>query len=162
MHLPRWFALVFLLLLARAALAGPAVPRVEAVRLQLFETKTGRFGEALAASPPRGLANIGSGPQASNAVLVVVEVRGEPDTLYSGRRDAAPRYALRLVASERGRARPLLEQTQPLPAMNTEGQAFLAFLLHPGGCASLRLNVSLVGRHAAKPTELQLPLACGE
>lgn len=162
MRLPHWFALAVLLLIARATIAGPLVPHIEAVRLQLFETKTGRFGEALPATPQRGLANIGSGPQASNAVLLVVEVRGQPDVRYSGQRDAAPRYLLRLVAHERGRGKPLLEQTQTLPAMNGEGQAFLAFLLHPGGCAPLRMNVSLVGPRAAKPTERHLPLACGE
>lgn len=162
MRLPHWFVLAVLLLIARVAVAGPVVPHIEAIRLQLFENKTGRFGDPLPLEPRRGLANIGAGRQASNAVLLVVEVRGQADTRYSGQHDAAPRYLLRLVAHERGRSKPLLEQTQVLPAMNGEGQAFLAFLLHPGGCAPLRMNVSLVGPRAAKPTELHLPLACGE
>jgi len=168
MRLLPWLTLAGLLLTARSGASAPpvpaevALPRIEAVRLQLFDNKTGRFGDDVLAGTPRGLSNIGSGPQASNAALVVVELRGQPDARYSGRPDTAPRHGLRLVASERGRHRPLLDQTQALPVMGPQGQAFVAFLLHPGGCKPLRLSVSLIGPRATTTTEAQLPLSCGE
>ena len=138
----------------------PAVPAVSALRVQLFENKSGSWTDDVLATPPAGSWNSRAGPHASDTTLIIIEVRGQADANYSGRAGAAARYVLRLVATER--ARPLLDQSQPLPVMGPDGKAHVAFLVRPSGCAPLRLRASMVGRHTAQATEVVVPFACGE
>ena len=85
---------------------------------------------------------------------------------YSPNRRSRPgagrRYGLRLVASERRRARPLLDQSQTLPVMGPDGKTFVAFLVQPQGCTPLRLSATVVGPHAGKAVVVIVPYACGE
>lgn len=147
-----------------ASHAAPAAPSVRVIRTHLFENKTGRLSEDILASPTPSLWNSFAGPHAANAALVVVEIDGQPLGAYTGRPGALPSYSLRLVANERGRARPLLDARQPLPVLGEDGKAYLAFLIRPGGCAAVQLSATLVGPQisATEPKVATLPMACGE
>jgi hypothetical protein len=162
---PPLIALVTVALaLVAATHAATAAPSVRAIRTHLFESKTGRLSEDILAAPTPSLWNSFAGPQAANAALVVIEIDGQPLGAYTGRPGALPSYSLRLVANERGRARPLLDARQPLPVLGEDGKAYLAFLIRPSGCAAIQLSATLMGPQASatKPKVATLPMACGE
>jgi hypothetical protein len=58
----------------------------------------------------------------ANAALVIVTVRGRSDARYTGTPDTLSKFTIRLVASEPRRSRPLLDQSQALPFIGTDGQ----------------------------------------
>lgn len=152
------------LALVASAEAGPSAPSIRAIRVHLFESKTGRLSEDILASTTPSLWNSVAGPHAANAALVVVEIDGQPSGAYTGRSGALPAYSLRLVANERGRERPLLDARQSLPVLGEEGRAYLAFLIRPGGCAAVQLSATLMGPRISdtQPKLAKLAMACGE
>jgi len=141
-----------------------AAPSVSALRAHLFENKTGRLSDDVLAAPAPGLWNSIAGPHAASSALVVVEVDGQPSGAYTGRAGALPAYSVRLVASERGRTRPLLDAQQALPVLGEDGKAYVAFLIRPGGCSAIQLTATLIGPSAAsaRPKRAMVPMACGE
>lgn len=151
-----------LLLLCTVATSAPPAPKVSALRLHLFENKSGHLSDNLLASPDPGLWNSIAGPHAASSAMVVVEVSGQPSAAYNGRAGGLPRYTVRLNASERGRSRPLLDQQQPLPVLGENGKVYVAFMILPSGCTAVQLVASLVGPNAAPPVRAAVPMACGE
>ena len=158
------FYLILSTLLTAVSMAAsrPAAPTVSAIRVQMFENKTGRLSSDVLAGPNPGLWNSIAGVDSSNAALVIIEVSGEPSAVYSGRLGALPSYFVRLRAVERGLSRPLLDQRVALPPMGTDGMTRMPFLIYPGGCTAIELSASLIGPDVGPPMRATLPMACGE
>jgi hypothetical protein len=146
---------------AAASSRDGSVPTIAGVRAFLYRNKTGEWSEDVLAPGYGGSWNTIAGPNAANATLVVVEVSGPPGGTYTGYFGPATKYAVRLVARE-GRQKVLLNQSQVIPVLNDQGKVSLPFLLHQGGCAPVRLTLSVVGVHAPPPVYRSLSFACGE
>jgi hypothetical protein len=128
-------------------------PILSDMRAHLFQNKTAKLSENILDPKNRGLWNSVAGPDAANAMLIVVEVSGR----------ASGKYSIHLVARETGR-RPklLLDSTQAVPFPNEQGKTYLPFLVHQSGCAAVQLRTSLVGVRPGKPLERTIAFACGE
>jgi len=164
-----WLALAVTSACAPAPAAGQApsasrnrdVPAIAGMRAHLFQNKKGEWSEDVLAPQYGGSWNSVAGPNAANATLVVVEVSGPPGGTFTGFFGPETRYRVRLIARE-GAKRVLLDQTQTIPVLNDQGRVSLAFLLHHGGCAPVRLTASIVGARPSKPLQRSLNFACGE
>ena len=140
-----------------------APPAISGIRAHLFQNKTATLSDDVSNPKSAGLWNSIAGPNAANAVLVVVEVSGPPGGTYTGHFGPHTKYLVRLVAQETGRApRRLLDQSQTIPVLSDRGQVYLGFLIHQDGCAPVRLTATIVGQHAGKPFGTSLSFACGE
>lgn len=140
-----------------------APPTISGVRAHLFQNKTATLSDDVTDPKSAGLWNSIAGPNAANAVLVVVEVSGPPGGTYTGHFGLHTKYMVRLVAQETGLTpRRLLDQSQTIPVLSDRGKIYLGFLIHQGGCAPVRLTATIIGPHAAKPLETSLSFACGE
>jgi len=137
-------------------------PALSGMRAHLFENKTSKLSDDVLDAKDPGLWNIVAGARSANAALVVVEVSGPSGGTYTGHFGARTKYQVRLVATEKGRARRLLDQSQVIPVLSAEGKVYLGFLIHPGGCAPVRLSASIVGPRASPRIEKSLNFACGE
>jgi hypothetical protein len=166
----RWWALAALLTVGLCAIEAqtpaktsprPDVPTILAMRARLYQNKRSEWSADLLASEHPDLRNSGAGPDASNATLVIVEIRGRPGGTYTGYFGASTRYSVRVMARE-GRRKILLDETQLVPVLNAQGTAHLAFLLHQGGCSAVQLRASIVGKDAGTPVERTLNFTCGE
>jgi hypothetical protein len=145
---------------ARSGQAAVDPPTVSGMRAHLFQNKRGMISEDILVKQG-GSANTIAGPDSANAVLIVVEVSGPPGGTYTGYFGPATDYRVRLVAQESGRKpRLLLNQTQRIPVLNDKGRVYLAYLVNQGGCAPVRLTVTLVGARPGKPFERTLDFAC--
>jgi hypothetical protein len=137
------------------------IPSISGMRAHLFQNKTGAWSDNVLAPDYGGSWNSIAGPAAANATLVVVDVSGPPGGTFTGFFGPKTRYRVRLVARE-GQEKVLLDQTQTIPVLNDQGKVSLAFLLHQGGCAPVRLTAFLVGSRPSKPVRQSLHFACGE
>ncbi len=159
--------LVLCVALGLAAQAAPcgsqpslvAAPEITAIRVQLFQDKTGSWSEDILQSRDRGAWNSVAGEHSANAALVIVEISAPRDGRYF--RPPA-KYRVQLVASEPRRAAPLLDRSQAVPMLNDAGKAYVPFLFYQGGCVAVRIDVTLVGPRRTRPVQEILALACGE
>jgi hypothetical protein len=165
LKLPSLVAIISLALVMLAAgHATTVTPSIRAIRVHMFENKTGRLSEDILASSSPSRWNSFAGPQAADAALVVVEVDGQPSGVYTGRLGGLPALGLRLIANERGRKQPLLDAWRRLPVLSEDGRAYVAFLIRPGGCAPIQLSASVTGLKttASSSKSATVPMACGE
>ncbi len=136
-----------------------AAPKIIGMRVHLFQDKSGSWSDDILLSKDRGAWNSIAGEHSANAALVIVEVSAPSRGNYFHVR---PTYTVHLVARERGRAAPLLDRSQAVPPLNEDGKAYVPFLLYQGGCASVRIDVTIVGPRRTTPVQELLALACGE
>jgi hypothetical protein len=138
-------------------------PAVGGMRAQLFRVKTGDWSEDLLAAAYRGGWNAIAGSNATNALLVVVEISGAPGGTYTGFFGPATKFSVRLAAREVGRKpAPAFTRTVAIPVLNEQGKVYVPFLLYPRGCAQVHLTAIIVGEQPSAPFEKTLPFACGE
>ena len=169
----RVIAMATLLLSAAVRAAAPGedssgissgqVPRISAYHIQFFRAKTGAWSEEMA--PNSALfRNSSAGPDAIDAVLIVVQVTGAPNGVYTGVFGVDTRYMIRLLASEEGRKSPLADRVLSIPVLSEHGSAYLPLVIYPSGCKPVRLTGTVVGTGARKEAAVQLllPFSCGE
>lgn len=130
------------------------------MRAFLTHNKTGELSPDVL-DAQGGLRNSIVGPNASDAMLVVVELSGQPGAAYNGT-GGKPRYKLRLVARE-GKQRVVVhDRTVPIPVLNDRGRVYVSFLVRQDGCLPIRLSASIVGLRGAKTLERSQTFSCGE
>ena len=95
-------------------------------------------------------------------MLVVVELSGPKSRVYDGTLGPGSRFSLKLVVSELGRAKQLLNRTRVLPVAGGNGQLFVSYFVEPTFCHVVRVVATVVGKGAAAPTERRANFACGE
>ena len=159
--------LVLSALWAAGARAGGAVelegPVLTDMRARLFETKSAQLSDDLLAPGYKGSWNATTGPHASNATLVVVEISGPPGGSFTGALGPGTKYVVSLKARELARTpRVLLDASDVVPVFGDDGKAYVAFLIRPNGCAPVQLVARLKGAKPGKPLERSLDFACGE
>ena len=151
---------------AQTAGGSPQVnaPAIGGMRAHLFQNKSAKFSDEDVLDPAYGGSwNTIAGPGAANATLVIVEVTGAPGGTYTGYFGPQSKYMVRFVAREGGaKPKALIDETRAIPVLNDAGKVYLAFLVHQGGCAPVRLTATIVGANAGKPLERSLNFACGE
>jgi hypothetical protein len=140
--------------------ASGGEPVISAIRVHLFFNKSATWSGDLFEAKPSSLANSMSGPEASNASLVVIEVSGPPGAAYSGTGDPLSKRAVHLVARAAGKS--VIDRSQPIPVLSDAGKAYLAFMIYPSGCNSIQLIATLVGAGRTESKEKSLDFACGE
>ena len=149
-------------LYAQSPKVDRGAPTLSGMRAYLFHTKTAALSDDVLDPKHGGLWNTIAGPNAANATLVVVEVSDPPNGTYPGQAGSGTNYMVRLVAREDKRSTRLLDQSQVIPVLGDQGKLYVAFLLHQGGCAPIRLTATIVGPRSTAPLERSLNFACGE
>jgi len=140
-----------------------SAPEISGMRAHLFQNKSAQLSQDILDPKYGGSWNIIAGPNSANATLVVVEVSGPPGGTYTGYFGPRTKYMVHLVAQELGRRpKALLDRTDAIPVLNDNGKVYVAFLVHPSGCAPVRLTATIVGARPSKPLERSLNFACGE
>ena len=167
----RRYALAASVALLAATLSAPAaqaqkgerVPSLSAMRVHLFQDKTGTLSEDVLARSDQALRNSFAGENSANAALVVVEISGPPRAAFNGYFGKSSLYRVRLTAKESG-AHPavLSDQTRTIPVLGENGKAYLGFWIVPGGCAGVSLRAVIVERPSSKALINDLNFSCGE
>jgi hypothetical protein len=153
-------ALIAALWVSSAAAQTRPQPAFAGMRAFLTRNKTGELSANVLDPAFDGLRNTIAGPNAADAMLVVVELSGPPNTAFTGA--AAPKYTVRLIAREGKRESRVFDRTVPLPVLGNGGRAFVSFLVRQDGCVPVRLTASLVGPRTVKPLERVVNFTCGE
>jgi hypothetical protein len=155
---------IFVVLLAPAVLtAEQREPCISAMNARLFLAKTGTLTEADVSAPAhRGFWNNPAEADASNAILVAVEIVGPPFANYSGADGPKTKRSVTLVASDEKHGKNLLTATQPIRPLADTGKVYVAFLVYHDGCMPIKLQARIQGKPNAKPFEKQINFACGE
>ena len=138
-------------------------PVISGMRAQLFEYKNAALSEDVLDPKFPGSWNSVAGPKAANATLVVVEVSGPAGGTFNGFFGPDTKYLVHLTAREGGKTpKLLLQASEVVPVLSTDGKAYLPFLVRQGGCAPVVLTAQLTGAQVGKPVERTLRFACGE
>lgn len=90
---------------------------------------------------------------ASQTVMAIVEVKGEPGS-FAGKRK------IQFVAEE-GR-RIVLKQTVSIGLMSEEGKYYEAFILNDVGCSPLKMTARILGQSKISKKESIIDFQCGE
>ncbi|HEX9938107.1 MAG TPA: hypothetical protein VGB15_13325 [Longimicrobium sp.] len=144
---------------AGAGYAGPA-PAQPAYRLSLramlFYSDKGTFSRDILARPvtlwntPIGEGGSGG---ASNATLVVVDVRGEGGSYV-------PERKVQLTVTRNGRT--VFQRAEEPGVLNSSGHTYVGFWLYGTGCDRLRLSARIQGQQPSTPVTATIPFDCGE
>lgn len=162
-----WIAIMIVALAAvKLAAAADQGIRLAGFQALLFNSKTGAFSADVLAKEGPELGNVPSGEMASLSTFILVKVQ-------IAKNAPIPANArVRLLATESGstpfaaqrtkqRDRIILDQTEKLGPISSEGITYVGFWLPNTGCRSISLKASLVGVEAPPITEV-LPFACYE
>lgn len=98
----------------------------------------------------------------SSALLVVVELSGPKSRVYDGSLGPGSRFGLKLVVTELGRSKQLLNRSRVLPVAGGDGRLFVSYFIEPSFCHVVRFVATVVGKGAAAPTDRRANFACGE
>jgi hypothetical protein len=137
-------------------------PSLASIQVRLFQNKTGALSENVLGANAKELRNTISGPDSTNAALVVVEVTGPPRAVFNGFFGKKNLFHVRLVANEKTKATSLLNQSQTIPALGEDGKVFLGFWILPTGCEPVHLVASVPEVSPASTLSAELNFSCGE
>ena len=139
---------------ARPAPAQPAYRL--SLRAMLFYSDKGTFSRDIIARPVT-LWNtpIGEGASggASNATLVVVDVRGEAGSYV-------PERKIELTVTRNGRT--IFQRAEEPSVLNSSGHTYVGFWLYGTGCERIRLSARVQGQRGTAPVTATIPFDCGE
>ncbi|HYY58254.1 MAG TPA: hypothetical protein VE842_13050 [Pyrinomonadaceae bacterium] len=137
-----------------AAQGGRREPfEIKSMRARLFMSRDGSLGDDLLASGEASLLwNVGI-HYSSDAVLVVVEIAGPPDT-------REPYRKLAFTATS-GR-RVLLNQTVPIYNFFDDARYHAAFIVRVSGCDPVNLTARILGQRRQATLTRRINFQCGE
>ena len=137
-----------------AAQEGRREPfEIKSMRARLFMSRDGSLGDDLLASGEASLLwNVGI-HYSSDAVLVVVEVAGPPDTRQPYRRLAFTATSGRRV---------LLNQTVPIYNFFDDARYHAAFIVRVSGCDPVKLTARILGQRRQATLTRRINFQCGE
>jgi hypothetical protein len=136
-------------------------PSLASIQVRLFQNKTGTLSENILGETAKDLRNSISGPESTNAALVVVEVTGPPRAVFNGSFGKKSLFHVRVVAKEK-KANSLLNQSQTIPALGENGKVYLSFWMMPNGCKPVHLVASIPEVSPASTLSAELNFSCGE
>ena len=144
----------FLVCLLWSALAhAQAKPQVSSVKGYVFDNQKGEFSkENVFAEGFGGLWN----QVQVDAVLVIVEVSGEPNGAYWRKQDRKFKVQLN------GRGGKAWTQARPVVTLGENGKRYVSFLVFHDTCTTLTVSAKVVGPGPNAPVEVSLPFNCGE
>jgi hypothetical protein len=151
-------ALVSVVAAFGAQAAGPAAPKIGAIRAQLFYEETGKFSKDILSDKDLSLWNtiIGEGGAggASNFTLVTVEVQGKD----------VPVGAVKIQVVARDSTRKIIALNTAVVTLYDAKTSFNAPLfLYNTGCDEIEISASLLGKGISKnAVKTKIPFACGE
>lgn len=126
--------------------------KIGAVTAKLFDEHTGAFSSDLLTSPASSLRNRRTGPGSENAMLIVVEIDGQPGSYESDRK-------LWLTATDS--RRPLLKRQADIKILSEQGKYFLAFWVYDVGCYPVTISARISGQSPARVVK-SIPFRCGD
>jgi hypothetical protein len=150
-----------LLPLAVSAQSTEPKPSLASIQVRLFQNKTGTLSENVLGETAKDLRNSVSGPDSTNAALVVVEVTGPPRAVFNGFFGKKSLFHVRVVAKEK-KTNSLLNQSQTIPALGENGKVYLGFWIIPNGCEPVHLVASIPDVSPVSSLSAELNFSCGE
>jgi hypothetical protein len=141
-----------------AQAAGPAAPKIGAIRAQLYYEETGKLSKDILSDKDLSLWNtiIGEGGSggASNYTLVTVEVQGKD----------VPVGAVKVQVVARDSKRKIIAMNTADVSIYDAKTSFNAPLfLYNTGCDEIEISASLLGKGIKKnAVKAKIPFACGE
>lgn len=139
--------------------SGPAMagdPEIVSIQAKLFYEHTGTLSDDLIATKPslwNTIIGEGDAKEPANSFLVIVEVKGDPDSFAD--------HTLRLtavLADGDNSGKTVAEQTFNGLLISPEGRTVKAMMVDNAVCSTININATL-----GKATKTEtIPFACGE
>lgn len=141
-----------------AQAAGPAAPKIGAIRAQLYYEETGKLSNDILSDKDLSLWNtiIGEGGAggASNYTLVTVEVQGKD----------VPVGAVKVQVTARNSKRKIIAMnTADVSIYDAKTRFNAPLFLYNTGCDEIEISASLLGKGISRnEVKAKIPFACGE
>lgn len=138
-----------------AVVKTESIYKIKSVKAFLFLNQVGEFGEEDVTALDEGfLFNlpIGDTEEASQTLLVIVEIRGAPRSF--------PTQKLEFIAIEKGKIK--LKVVESMWVLSEEGKYFEAFILNDVGCFPIKISATVIGQNPVSKVEKTIPFDCGE
>jgi hypothetical protein len=133
---------------------NPPLPyTISALKALLFYEHTGTFSEDVLAEPKIVLRNRRTAQGRSTAILVVIELTGEPEAFD-------PQRKLVFAATDSHTLK--FRKTYTVGLLSEEGKFFIGFWLYDTGCYPVTLTAHLTGQPSSDLIKQVINFSCGD
>jgi hypothetical protein len=126
---------------------------ISALKARLFYEHTGTFSEDLLEEPKMVLRNRRTAQGRSTAILVVIELTGEPEAFD-------PQRKLVFAATDSHTLK--FRKTYTVGILSEEGKFFIGFWLYDTGCYPVTLTAHLTGQPSSDLIKQVINFSCGD